>query len=124
MFVLRSSDDVDDAITAEYVVVHFFLQAPRLQGGDVYVCGLWTGEAFNPECKMEYDEIHKQYHASLLLKQGYYSYQYRQEDGATARTEGDFYQTENEYSVLVYYRGQGARYDRLVGYSVTNTGQP
>ena len=122
VYVLRSSDDVDDATTAEYVVVHFFLQTPRLPGGDVYVCGLWTGEPFNPECKMEYDDINNQYHAAVLLKQGYYSYQFRQQDGATARTEGDFYQTENEYSVLVYYRGQGARYDRLVGYSVTNTG--
>lgn len=124
VYVLRSSDDIDDATTAEYVVVHFFLQTPRLPGGDVYVCGQWTGEPFNPECRMEYDDINHQYHAAILLKQGYYSYQYRQEDGATARTEGDFYQTENEYSVLVYYRGQGARYDRLVGYSVTNTGQP
>lgn len=122
VYVLRSSDDIDDATTAEYVVVHFYLQTPRLPGGDVYVCGLWTGEPFHSDCLMEYDEIHKQYHAALLLKQGYYSYQYRQHDGATARTEGDFYQTENEYSVLVYYRGQGARYDRLVGYSVTNTG--
>lgn len=122
VYVLRSSDDIDDATTAEYVVVHFYLQTPRLPGGDVYVCGLWTGEPFNPECKMEYDEINHQYHAAILLKQGYYSYQFRQQDGATARTEGDFYQTENEYSVLVYYRGQGARYDRLVGYSITNTG--
>ena len=122
VYVLRSSDDTDDATTAEYVVVHFFLQTPRLPGGDVYVCGQWTGEPFNPECKMEYDDIHKQYHTAVLLKQGYYSYQFRQQDGATARTEGDFYQTENEYSVLVYYRGQGARYDRLVGYSVIKTG--
>ena len=122
VYVLRSSDDIDDATTAEYVVVHFFLQTPRLPGGDVYVCGQWTGEPFNPECRMEYDDINHQYHAAILLKQGYYSYQYRQEDGATARTEGDFYQTENEYSVLVYYRGQGARYDRLAGYSVTKTG--
>lgn len=124
VYVLRSSDDMDDATTAEYVVVHFFLQSPRLQGGDVYVCGLWTGEPLSPDCLMEYDEINQQYHAAVLLKQGYYSYQFRQQDGATFRTEGDFYQTENEYSVLVYYRGQGDRYDRLVGYSVTNTGQP
>lgn len=123
VYVPRSSDDVDDAITAEYVVVHFILQSPRLQGGDVFVCGLWTGEPLSPDCRMEYDDIKKQYHAAVLLKQGYYSYQFRQENGATARTEGDFYQTENEYSVLVYYRGQGARYDRLVGYSAVKTGE-
>lgn len=122
VYVLRSSDDIDDATTAEYVIVHFALQSPRLPGGDVYVCGLWTGEPFSPDCLMEYDEVNGLYHAAVMLKQGYYSYQYRQQDGTTARTEGDFYQTENEYSVLVYYRGQGERYDRLVGYSVTNTG--
>ena len=118
VYVLRSSDDYDDATTAEYIVVHFFLQSPRLQGGDVYVSGRWTGQTFNPDCKMEYDDINQEYHAAILLKQGYYSYEFVQQDGLTARTMGSFYETENEYQVLVYYRGQGARYDRLAAYSV------
>ena len=117
VYVLRSSDDYDDATTAEYIIVHFFLQSPRLQGGDVYVSGRWTGQTFNPDCKMEYDDINQEYHAAILLKQGYYSYEFLQQDGLTARTMGSFYETENEYQVLVYYRGQGARYDRLVAYN-------
>lgn len=117
VYVLRSADDMDDATTAEYVVVHFFLESPRLPGGDVYVCGQWTGETFNPSCRMEYDELKHFYHAAILLKQGYYSYQYVQEGGNTKLTTGDFYETENEYTVLVYYREQGGRYDRLVGVS-------
>ena len=117
VYVVRSSDDYDDATTAEYIVVHFFLQSPRLQGGDVYVSGRWTGQTFNPDCKMEYDDINQEYHAAILLKQGYYSYEFVQQDGLTARTMGSFYETENEYQVLVYYRGQGARYDRLVAYN-------
>ncbi len=121
VYVLRSADDTDDAFTAEYVVVHFTLQTPRLPGGDVYVCGQWTGQTLSPDCKMEYDEDNFEYHASILLKQGYYSYQYVQEDGSTARTMGDFYETENEYSIFVYFRGQSARYDRLAGYSRVKT---
>lgn len=117
VYVVRSSDDYDDATTAEYIVVHFFLQSPRLQGGDVYVSGWWSGQTFNPDCKMEYDDINQEYHAAILLKQGYYSYEFIQQDGLTARTMGSFYETENEYQVLVYYRGQGARYDRLVAYN-------
>ncbi len=116
VYVVRSSDDVDDATTAEYVVTHFILKSPRLPGGDVYVCGEWTGEEFSPDCRMEYNEAQGEYEAAILLKQGYYGYQFRQEDGSTARTMGDFYETENEYSVLVYFREQGSRYDRLVGY--------
>jgi hypothetical protein len=34
----------------------------------------------------------------------------------TMPTEGDFYQTENSYQMLVYFRGQGERTDRLVGF--------
>lgn len=122
VYVLRSADDMDDATTAEYVVVHFRLQSPRLPGGDVYVCGEWTGPEFAPQCRMEYDEAHGEYEAAILLKQGYYGYQFRQEDGSTLRTAGDFYQTENEYQTLLYFREQGSRYDRLVGYSKVNTG--
>ncbi len=120
VYVVRSADDIDDATTAEYIVVHFFLQSPRLQGGDVYVSGRWSGQTFNPDCKMEYDDVNREYHAALLLKQGYYSYEFVQQDALTARTMGSFFETENEYQVLVYYREQGARYDRLVGYSIVH----
>ena len=120
VYVLRSADDYDDATTAEYVVVHFFLKSPRLQGGDVYVSGQWTGQTFNPDCRMEYDDIHQEYHAAVLLKQGYYSYEFIQQDGLTMRTMGSFFETENEYQVLVYYREQGARYDRLAAYSIVH----
>ena len=65
----------------------------------------------------------KQYHAAVMLKQGYYSYQYRQEDGSTKRTDGDFFEAENEYTTMVYFRAQGARYDRLVGCSTVSTGK-
>ena len=118
VYVVRSSDNYDDWTTAEYVVVHFFLETPRLQGGDVYVSGWWSGQTFNPDCKMEYDDSHQYYHAAILLKQGYYSYEFVQKDGLMQRTMGSFFETENEYEVLVYYRQQGSRYDRLAGYSI------
>ena len=118
VYVVRSADNYDDWTTAEYVVVHFFLDTPRLPGGDVYVSGWWSGQTFNPDCKMEYDEAHQQYHAAILMKQGYYSYEFIQKDGLTQRTMGNFFETENEYEVLVYYRQQGSRYDRLVGYRI------
>lgn len=116
VYVVRSSDNYDDWTTAEYVVVHFFLETPRLEGGDVYVSGWWAGQTFNPDCKMEYDEARECYHAAILLKQGYYSYEFIQKDGLMQRTMGSFYETENEYEVLVYFRQQGARYDRLSGF--------
>ena len=35
---------------------------------------------------------------------------------STLPADGSFYQTENSYQSLVYFRGQGERTDRLVNY--------
>lgn len=123
-FLIRKSDDTDVDFSSEYIVVHFRLKAPR-QPGEVYVNGVWTHDRFTPEYRMTYNAVENCYETSLLLKQGYYSYQYvvAREDGSTAplASEGNFYQTENDYQALVYYHGPGERTDRLVGYAKINT---
>ena len=63
------------------------------------------------------------------MKQGNYNYQYLfvpegQTVGQTAPIEGDFFETENKYSVYVYYRPMGARYDRLIGVSTIRNTMP
>jgi hypothetical protein len=70
---------------------------------------------------MQYNEEYGCYEASILLKQGYYDYQYITSDGATIETMGDFWQTENEYQTFIYYKELGGRYDRIVGYTRVNT---
>ena len=69
---------------------------------------------------MEYDEEEGMYHARILQKQGYYSYQYLwlKDDGATSLvpSEGNFYQTENRYQAMVYFKGIGERTWRLTCY--------
>ena len=120
-YVIRHTGDEDNDTHCEYLFVHFLLQRPQLLEGDVYVCGLWNNGTPDPECKMTYDEKKGMYECGVFLKQGYYNYQFRQfvdGVGRTALTEGDFYQTKNEYIILVYHRPQGARYDALVGYVI------
>lgn len=119
--ILRNAEHDDEHITSEYLWVHFTLRSPQaLPDGDVYVCGLWTNGTWDPECRMEYDPLAGEYRAAVLLKQGYFSYQLRQRMasgvGRTLLTDGDFSETENEYTIYIYYRAQGGRYDRLVGY--------
>ncbi len=118
-FYLRNSDNYENDRTSEYVLVHFTLKVPR-QNGDVYLNGTWTNDSFTDNYKMEYDEQEECYTAIVSMKLGYYSYQYLLlNDDGIARflpTEGSFFQTENQYQALVYYRGNGDRTDRLVGY--------
>lgn len=120
-FVLRNSEWDDPQITSEYIWVHFSLSCDEpLPGGPVYICGLWTNGSWDESLRMEYDAEKHEYRGQAFLKQGYYNYQYRQPNadgiGQTALAEGDFYETENEYTILIYHRPQGGRYDRLAGY--------
>lgn len=119
-FYIRNGDNRENSSTSEYVHVHFTLRSPRLEGG-VFVNGVWTNDQLAAPYQMQYDEGAQCYRLSLLLKQGYYSYQYvwQQSNGqiATVPSEGSFYQTENRYQALVYYRKLGERADRLVGFA-------
>lgn len=122
-FYIRNSDNIENDIASDYVLTHFTLVTDR-QPGDVLISAKWTTDADADSYRMTYDDIRKCYYATLSLKQGYYSYRYllQRSDGTltTLPSEGDFYQTENQYQALVYYRPTGSRCDRLVGYkSVT-----
>ena len=69
--------------------------------------------------EMHYDVERSIYHTSVLLKQGAYNYQYLDNKDyikSTASIEGNYFNTENAYSVFVYYRPSGRRYDMLVGF--------
>lgn len=122
-FYIRNSDNIDNEFSCDYAWVHFILKTER-QNSDVYLNGAWTQDSFLPQYRMEYNETKHCYEKAVLLKQGYYSYQYvlLQEDGTTrlVPSEGNFFETANTYQVLVYYRGVGDRTDRLVGYSTCN----
>jgi hypothetical protein len=119
-FYIRNSDNIENDRISDYVMVHFQLQSPRRVNGDVYLNGVWTNDQFLPQYLMEYDDINHTYDANLMLKMGYYSYQYVLVDNEgytqVMPTEGNFFQTENKYQALVYYREPGGRTDLLVGY--------
>ena len=119
-FYIRNSDNFENDITSDYVWVNYRLKSPVMPTGRIVIDGRWTNE--NPETYVvEYDEDNHLYTASILQKQGYYSYQYLwiNEDGNSRPlpSEGNFFQTENRYQILVYYKGTGMRTWRLVAFS-------
>lgn len=120
-FLLRNSDDDNSETESDYMLVHFQMQCPEVENADVYVNGWFTNDRFLPRYRMTYNHENGRYEAVILLKFGYYNYQYLMipHDGNIIRLpyEGSFYQTENSYQALVYFREPGGRYDRLVGYN-------
>ena len=118
-FYIRNSDNVENDIASEYVWVNYRLKTPVLPSGRIMIQGHWTTEA--PETyEMTYDTTTQLYTASILQKQGYYSYQYLWLDNDGRQqflpSEGSFYQTENRYQTYIYYKGTEDRTWRLVSY--------
>lgn len=120
-FCIRNSDNIGNNSQSDYMMVHFQLQCPKVSDGRIFVNGAWTNDRFLPRYEMIYDDGKKMYEAQVLMKLGYYSYQYvlAGNDGRAGvlPSEGSFYQTENKYQAFVYFKEQGGRTDRLVGYA-------
>ena len=116
-FVVRNSDNRGNDYLSDYVMVHFTLQTNSTDD-KIYVSGGFTNHLLLPQYQMQRNAVTGNYELTLLLKQGYYSYTYVQvgADGYARNlsSEGNFYQTQNQYQALIYYRGPGERTDRLV----------
>lgn len=119
-FFIRNNNVYDSETEADYMIVHFTLQRDYLYDSDIYINGEFTNNDFGETYKMTFNRELGMYEKNLLLKQGMYNYQYlaipKGKDTAfSSDTEGDFYETENTYTVYVYYRPFGERYDKLIG---------
>ena len=114
-------------VDADYVYVYFTLPSPQIiAGGNIYVSGGLNNWAFNKNNQMVYNTEKLEYECTMLLKQGWYNYEYAylkngNTDGTASIFEGSHYETENDYSVLIYYRNPRERYDRVVGTTTFNT---
>ena len=115
---------VDDNIGADYMLVHFNLPTQKpFFDGQLFLGGEFNYNLLNDAVRMKYDGKTESYVQTVLLKQGGYNYQYwflpKGERKASAeRVEGSFWQTGNEYTVYVYHRPWGERYEKLVGVKV------
>ena len=70
--------------------------------------------------RLHYDNQAEAYTKTLFLKQGGYNYQYwfvpkNASKATVTRVDGSYWQTENDYTIYVYHRPWGERYDRLIG---------
>lgn len=129
-FFIRNQDGRDARVDADYVQVYFSINSnlPPTEG-DLYITGKFNDYRLDAFSKLSYDAGRSNYTTHLLLKQGVYDYQYVWVPRSTGKpsateTEGSYFETENEYQLLVYYHAPGARWEELVGYRlVTNAAQ-
>jgi hypothetical protein len=128
-YIISVREYDDAAVNADYVFVHFsLLVTTPFPKGNMYVLGGLTDWEMNQSNQMTYNFETSCYELTLLLKQGFYNYQYAfMENGKTkadlSMTEGNHMPTENSYHVFFYHRSPSDNYDRLLGYWMISTGK-
>ena len=117
-----------DAVTeSDYVDTHFLLDYPDGQdNGSFYIYGALSNWDIDPAFKLRYDYDLEGYACTVPLKQGYYEYQYvflpdMSDEVDELPIEGSYYETENNYTILIYYRDISVDYDQLIGFTSFST---
>nr|WP_294922681.1 DUF5103 domain-containing protein [uncultured Flavobacterium sp.] len=127
-FVVKNINASNNEIEADYAWVYFSLSAPTFRSNDkdIYITGMFNNYSLSPEYKMDYNAEKGIYEKAVMIKQGFTNFQYTIADKNGVidyenAVDGNFYQTENEYTILVYYRESNDRYERVIGKGNANS---
>ncbi len=128
MYLVETYETINPYWQGDYATVHFSLAAPNAMpyaDKDIYLAGQLTNYEFNDKTKMVFNVEKGVYECTAFLKQGYYNYTYIAVDKnnfANRRDlEGDYWETENSYTILMYYRSFTDRTDQLIGVGKINS---
>jgi hypothetical protein len=126
-FLVNCINRENPEVESDYAWVYFSLSAPAFfEKKDIYVNGMFNNYARNDESKMEYNEKKGIYEKAMMIKQGFTNYNYIVADSEGKidnenAIDGNFFQTENNYFAIVYYRENNQRFDRVIGKGVATS---
>jgi len=128
-FVVRNINGLKNEIEADYAWVYFSLLYSNLpENKSIYITGMFNNYSISPEYKMDYNADTNRYEKAVLIKQGFANFQYQIADekgvvDGKSAPDGNFWQTENDYTILVYYRENNDRYQKVIGKATANSSQ-
>lgn len=146
-FQIAATESINAAWQGDYGWVQFTYQpgspadpnnSPPPGQQQIYLLGQFNQYRRSDESQLVYNPAKHQYEIAILLKQGYYDYLYAtavDQAGANGNghihtatghtsiqdTEGNYWETENDYTVLVYYQGFSDRAPQLVAVTTVNS---
>lgn len=129
MYQLGNMEQNNPYWQGDYATTWFQFSPPNQQpypDKEVYLFGELTNYEITVANRMQFNEQTGMYENKQFLKQGLYDYIYLLRDKKTGKldasvTEGDWWETENNYTILVYYRPLGGRADELVSITQINS---
>jgi hypothetical protein len=126
-YQVRNIAAQNNTVEADYTWVYFVLFSPETPAkSNVYVTGMFNNNSLTAENKMEYNIEKRTFEKAILVKQGFVNYNYTiannnnivQDDQAV---DGNYFETGNVYTAIVYYRSNTDRYDRVIGRGEANS---
>ena len=132
-YLIMNTDNLQSENQNDYAQVQFtYIPKDNIPYLDqkLFIIGAITNNVMDQNAEMQFDVKQGVYQKTLLLKQGYYSYNYILRDRNVpydlddfTETEGNHFETENSYTILVYYRAPGSLNDQLLGFTSINSTQ-
>lgn len=126
-FIIDNERYADPQVSSEYCRVNFSLQSDSPYERDLYIVGAFSDWQARDSYKLSYDPDKQLYWGEAYFKQGYYDYLYalKNDDGSLdfETVEGSWYETENDYQIIIYYREFGSFYDRVIAIKNFNSNE-
>jgi hypothetical protein len=126
-FLVNNLNTENNEIEADYAWIYFSLSAPAYYlDKSIYVTGMFNNYALTEENKMDYNEKKGIFEKAMMIKQGFTNYSYSIGDNKGKidnenAIDGNFWQTENNYHAIIYYRENNQRYDRVIGKGIATS---
>ena len=126
-FQVRSLNAQNSDVEADYTWVYFTLFSANTPANtNIYVTGMFNDNALTTENKMDYNAEKGVFEKAIMIKQGFVNYNYtvtnkNNEVIGKEAVDGNFYETENNYIAVVYYRANNDLYDRVIGKGEANS---
>ena len=128
MYNIATYETINPLWQGDYATVYFSYVPPNgipYATQDLFLVGGFTGYNLSEKWKLTFNKDLKLYETKAFLKQGYYNYEYalqdRTETGNITQLEGNYWETENSYTILIYYKSFTDRSDQLIGVSQVNS---
>ncbi len=124
---IETYESINPQWQGDYATIYFSLEGQAglpYTNKDVYLAGKFTDFSLSEKWKMKYNNLTGKYENNAFMKQGYYNYEYITVDkstGAKGDLEGNYWETQNQYTILVYYKSFTDRNDQLIGISQINS---
>ena len=128
MYNIVTYESINPFWQGDYANIHFSFARKDAQpywDKDIYLLGAFTGYGINDNWKMTYNIETESYELNTPLKQGYYNYTFVAVDKKNlndkVELEGNYWESENSYTILLYYKSFTDRNDQLIGVSTIDS---